>query len=161
MESSRADCLSCKGHSSYKHRRPFTIYSFTIYDPDIPERQGLDLFAKGLAEARINKAWLENEYLSTKIAKMEYAMPEFESDDESESGEVSELNITGTLPSTGSLMLNYASHPQSFHAKTNTAKQNILIRFRQIRSKFETPPKNLFWEIKINYVGTFSQLKHC
>ncbi len=72
----------------------------------------------------------------------------------------SELNITGTLPSAGSLMLNYASHPQSFHAKTNTAKQNILIRFRQIRWKFETPPKNLFWETKTNSVRTFSQLKH-
>ena len=35
----------------------------------------------------INNAWIENEYLLTKIAKVEYAMPESESDDESESGE--------------------------------------------------------------------------
>jgi hypothetical protein len=49
------------------------------------------------------------------------------------SGGASEMNITGTLPSTGSLMLNYASHPQSFHVKTNTAKQNI---FREIKTNF-------------------------
>ena len=63
-------------------------YTRLPYDPDIPEPQGLDLFSKGLAEARINKAWIANKYLLTKIAKMEYEMPESESGDESESGEV-------------------------------------------------------------------------
>jgi hypothetical protein len=45
------------------------------------------------------------------------------------SGGASELNITGTLPSTGSLMLNYASHPQSFHVKKTRPNKIFLCHF--------------------------------
>jgi hypothetical protein len=63
------------------------------------------------------------------------------------------MNITGTLPSTESLMLYYESLPQSFHVKTNTAKQTIFSGFGIIGSKLL---KKRFGEIKTNFVITFS-----
>ena len=46
------------------------------YEAQIPEPRGFDLFIKGLAEVRINKTLIENEYLLRKLAKEEHKMPE-------------------------------------------------------------------------------------